>query len=609
MPAQLALNVKQMWQFIFQKPDWFRKVNAETVRADAYAGLTGATIVLPQGVAFAAIAGLPPEYGFYTAMVTPIVAALLGSSWHTVSGPTTAISALVFGALSGLYPVGSQEFLQAAVTLALFVGLIQMMLGLARLGTLVNYVSHSVMTGFIAGAALLIALSQVRHMLGLDLPRPEHIFQFLGALFSRLGETSMVSLLIALTALLTALLIKKYKPGWPNYLIALLIGTLVYLALGELAKDVSTIGEIGAVMPVFSLPPMQASYMQQLTSPALAIALVGLIEAMSVSRAIAMRSKQDIDANREFVGQGASNVVGSFFSCYPGSASFTRSGLNYEAGAKTPLSAIFAAVFLFLILLFVAPYFAYVPIPAMAGVIMIVAWKLIDRREIFHIVETSRSETAIAGITFAVSLLVDLEFSIYCGVILSVVLFMDRSSHPTLLIGSPDPSLPNRSFRSVKKNNLKHCPQLLVVGLDGPLFFGSVDSLRREFRKFELIYPTQTSMLFVVKGAGQIDLPAAELIIEEGIRRKERGGLLYIETKIDRTIKQFEKFHTTEHLGGNKIFLSKFEAISSAIEVMDLSICENCTARIFTDCPTFEKKKKLKNEQLEQLDEMDAEKR
>lgn len=370
---------------MFARPDWFSRVTPQSLRKDVFAGLTGATIVLPQGIAFASIAGLPPEYGFYTAMVPPVVAAFCGSSWHAVSGPTTAISALVFGTLAGLYTVGSPAFIEAAIVMALFVGIIQFVLGVVRLGSLVNFVSHSVMVGFITAAAVLIQISQIRHAFGLNLPRPEHLFEFIGVFISEIDHIDPAATLIAVTSLIVAIAVKALRPSWPNYLIALVAGTGLFLTMNGTGQQVATIGTINAVIPNFQLPALTSSHVRDLTSPAFAIALVGLLEAMSISRGIAMRSGQQVDTNREFIGQGASNIVGSLFHSYPSSASFTRSGVNYESGAETPLSAVFAAVFLLAILLFVSPVFVLVPIPAMAGVIMLVAWRLIDFPEIRRI--------------------------------------------------------------------------------------------------------------------------------------------------------------------------------------------------------------------------------
>ena len=573
---------------ISRPPDWVERITVANLRADALAGLTGATIVLPQAVAFAAIAGLPPEYGFYTAMVTPVVAAFFGSSWHAVSGPTTAISALVFGALSGLYEPGSPQFIRAAIELALLVGVFQLVFGLARLGTLVDFVSHSVMIGFTAGAAILIALSQLRHALGVSLPRPEEIAQFARAIPDAIPTTDWRSLLIAFVALATGIVIKRYMPRAPNYLIALVMGTAAGIALKAQENGVAVVGEIPSVTPEPMLPLVGFTDFSNLAPAAFAIALVGLLEAISVARAVALKSGQELDANREFNGQGMSNIVGSFFQCYPGSASFTRSGVNYEAGAATPLSAVFAALFLFVILLFVAPYFALVPIPAMAGIIMLVAYKLIDWNGLKHIFQTSKSETAVAFVTLGATILIDLEFSIYMGVLLSFVLFLNATARPTIIVGAPDPKAGNRAFREAATFGLGECPQFVFVRIDGPLYFGSVEHVRREFRRIERERPEQKHMLFVVKGVGEIDLSGAELLIAEAKRRARRGGSFHVQAKTPRTINKLSRFHVDEALPLHHIHLSKGDAINEIVPTLDMSVCATCDLRVFRECPSRE---------------------
>lgn len=571
-------------RLLFGVPDWASKVTWSTLRDDMLAAFTGATIVLPQGIAFAAIAGLPPEYGFYTAMITPIIAALFGSSWHTVSGPTTAISALVFAALAGGHAPGSPEFIQAVILLTFMVGIFQLILGIAHLGALVDFVSHSVMTGFITGAALLIGLSQLKHALGLELPRPEHLGEFLAGLWELAPQADNESIFIAVVSLLVGVLSKKYLPRWPNYILALLAGTALYFLLGGTDLDVKTVGVIPSVVPSFAMPAFSFGEMRDLASPAFAVAVVGLLEAMSISRAIGLRSGQDIDANREFTGQGLSNIAGSFFNCYPGSASLTRSGINYEAGAKTPLSAVFAALFLLVILLLVAKYFAYLPIPAMAGVIILVAWKLIDLKEIAHLFRTSKTESWIASVTFATSLLFDLEFAIYAGVLLSLALFLNKSSRPRLAIGAPDPATKTRKFSNAETNDLPECPQLVMARIDGPLYFGSVEFVRRKLRQIEYDRPDQIHMVLIVKGIGEIDLPGGDLLIEEAKRRHKRGGSFHLQTTTPRTINKLGRFQVLKALTKHHIHLSKGEAIAEIVPMLDDDICANCTARIFHEC-------------------------
>ena len=268
-------------------------------------------------------------------MVTPVVAALTGSSWHSVSGPTTAISALVFGALAGSLAPGSPEFISAAIALTLLVGVFQLVLGLARFGGLVDFVSHSVMTGFVTAAALLIGLSQVRHALGIDLPRPDHILAYLTALRDNLPETDWRALLVAATAFCVALGIKRVRPLWPNYLIALALATAISLPL---QPGLATIGAIESILPRFALPDVTPSFLQDYTTGAIAIAMVGLLEAMSIARALSMKSGQMIDGNREFVGQGLSNIRRKLFSLLSGLCQFHT--LRCQSGCGSPNTAI-----------------------------------------------------------------------------------------------------------------------------------------------------------------------------------------------------------------------------------------------------------------------------
>ena len=528
------INPRPSW------PAWFPLVTGRNLRDDFFAGLTGAPIVLSQGIAFAVIAGLPPIYGFYTTMEPSIIASLFGSSWYTVSGPTIAIPAMVYGAFAKIYPLNGPEFIQAAILLTLMMGLIQLAFAGLRLGSIVSFALPSVMTGFIAGAGVLMLLSQIDKALEIKLPRPEEFMDFFPALIHLAPSLDPIATVIALASIATTILCKRWWAAAPGYVIALAVGTGIYLLLGPLAAGhVHMSGKITGFLPPFAVPALDP---KQLSKPALvsfAVALVGLLQTITITRAVTAKSGQEMNANREFSGQGLSNVVGSFFSAYPNSGSIARSVLNFEAGAKTAFSNIFGVVLLALILLFFSDVFAYVPIPAMAGVIMVVAFRLIDLREVMRVLKDSKAEAAIFSITFISSLLVDMEFAIYCGVILSILIFLDRSTRPRVSVGLPDPSLRGRSFRPAAETGEQPCPQLAVACLDGPLFFGSADAIRREFRRIEREYPSQSHLVFNIRGVGQIDLAAAELLIEEAKRRKLRGGALYVQTKIPRTSGNF----------------------------------------------------------------------
>ncbi|MDH4285392.1 MAG: SulP family inorganic anion transporter, partial [Gallionellaceae bacterium] len=373
-------------------------------------------IVLPQGVAFATIAGMPPEYGLYAAMVPAVIAALFGSSWHLVSGPTTAVSIAVFAAMSPLAEPGSPQFISMVLTLTFMTGLFQLILGLARMGVLVNFISHTVVIGFTAGAALLIASSQIKNFFGLDIARGAPFYVVIEQLALQFDHINLYVTSVGLITLAAGVLSKKLSPRLPYMIVAMVIGSLAaYLInaeFGEAATRIKTVGALSASFLPLSMPDFSHSTIRQVIFPALVVTMLALTEAVSISRAIAIKSEQRIDGNQEFIGQGLSNLFGSFFSSYTSCGSFNRSGVNYAAGAKTPLATVFASIFLLLILLLVAPLAAYLPTAAMAGILFLVAWGLIDFHHIASIGKTSRTETVVLWVTL-LGTLVDLEKGIF----------------------------------------------------------------------------------------------------------------------------------------------------------------------------------------------------
>jgi SulP family sulfate permease len=412
--------------------NWWPLVNNTTLKADAFAGLTNAVVVLPQSVAFAIIAGLPPVYGLYTAMVIPLVAALFGSSFHLISGPTTAISIVIFSTLSQIAQPGTVDYIELVLVLTFLAGVIQLLMGLAKLGSLVQYVSHSVIVGFTTGAAILIGTSQLPHALGLNFPISLTFTEKWQYLFSQISDSNINVVVISGLTLATAALLRILLPKSPYLIIAMFVGGLVnYLLDGEI-NDVETIGEISGSIPRFHIPLLTFSNITLLAPKAFAIALLGLIEAVAIARSIALKSHQKLDGSQEFIGQGLSNIVGSLFSSYAGSGSFTRSGLNYQSGAKTPLSAVFAAVSLLLILLIVAPFIAYLPIPAIGGIILLVAINLIDLKEIKRVANESKSEFTVLLVTLLSTLFFHLEYAIYIGVIMSFIFQLLKKAYSNI---------------------------------------------------------------------------------------------------------------------------------------------------------------------------------
>ena len=568
---------------------WWPLLNRQTLRADAIAGLTGGMVLVPQGVAFATIAGMPPEYGLYAAMLPAIVAALWGSSWHLVSGPTTAISIVVFATMSPLAAPGSAAYVGLVLTLTLLVGIFQLALGLLRLGTLVNFVSHTVVVGFTTGAAVLIAASQASNFFGIPIGRGASIWQVLHGLLHQLGQINPFITGVALVTVACSLLVRRWWPRFPHMIAALLAGSLLAALLNHWFGATRTgIGSIGALtigLPPLSHPDLAPETIQKLVPIAMAVALLALTEAVSISRAVALRSGQRIDGNQEFIGQGLSNLAGAFFSGYASSGSFNRSGLNYDAGARTPLAAILSAVFLLLIMLFLAPLAAYLPLPAMAGILFVVAWGLVDRKQIAEIFHASRAETTVLLATFLATLTLDLEFAIYIGVLLSLMLYLNRTSRPPL--EDVKPADPQHILGFSTDTGLPDCPQLKIVRLNGSIFFGAVNHLQEALQMIDQRNPAHRHVLLVASGINFVDLAGAHLLAQEARRRRAMGGALYLFNLKSEPMQMLRRSGTFDEIGADNFFKLGDDVFDVLYRRLNAAICSTCTVRIFHPCKSL----------------------
>ncbi len=580
MAIQLKIKAEDIFPFL----KWKNEVNRDTLQADFLAGLTGAVIVLPQGVAFAMIAGLPPIYGLYTAMVAPVIAGLFGSSKHLVSGPNTPISLIVFAAVSKFAMPMTDTFIGMAFVLAFIAGIIQLVMGIGRLGSLVSFVSHTVIVGFTTGAATLILTSQAKNFLGITVAANATFLDTWLRVVDQIDDTNWYVFAVAITTLFVAIMTKKLAPRLPHMLVAMIFGSILAAYLGGEYVGIKFVGAIPSALPTPSVPPLSYSNIQKLMPNAVAVALMGLIQSIAIGRSIAQKSKQRIDANQEFIGQGLSNIVGSFFSCFASSGSFTRSGINYESGAKTPLTAVFSAFFLMNIVLFIAPYAVYLPLPSIAAVIILVAWGLIDFDYMRHVRMASKRDNAVGIATFLSTLFLDLEFAIFVGVIMSLFFFLQGTSHPHIAVMAPDQDHPRRQLINTnRKRGLKECPQLKIVRLDGSLFFGSIEHIASFFQKIRDDESNKYALL-LANGINRIDFDGAEWLAEESKAWKERGGGLYIAglKVIAQDVLIDGGF--LEVIGEEYFYVSKTDAIALIYEKLDPSVCKTCTARVFHEC-------------------------
>lgn len=543
---------------------WVHRVDGHSLRNDLLAGLTGAFIVLPQGVAYALIAGMPPEYGLYTAIVTSIIASLFGSSWHLVSGPAAAISIVVFGVVSGVTSPESPDFIPLTLTLTFLVGLFQLCLGLLRFGALVNFISHTVIIGFTAGAAILIATSQLKHVLGINVESASSFYATLVQIGSNLNNTNLYALGIGFFSLLTAYLFKRWFPRLPNMLMAMAAGTLLCFVLSGQSHGVALLGAIPGHLPPLSFFDIQFDAVGKLGTGALAVAIIALIEAVSIGRAIALKSGQRVDGNQEFIGQGLSNTIGSFFSCFAGSGSFTRSGVNYDAGARTPLAAVFAAILLAIIMVAIPEITAWLPMPVMGGIVTLIAWNLIDLKHIAQIVRVSREEAGILFATFSATLIFPLEFAIYAGVILSIALFLRHSARPKLVTVVPIPYRAGTPLRSAERHQLQECDKVKILRLDGELFFGSVSHIQNEIQ-WLAGHQQFDHLLLVGSGINYIDLTGAEMLAEESRRLKEIGICLHLSNFKGTVLSVLENAGLIEDIGRQYIYPSHHVALRNIL--------------------------------------------
>jgi sulfate permease, SulP family len=577
-----ALQLHKVFPFL----RWWPQVDREASRADLLAGFTGAVLALPQSIAFALLAGLPPQYGLYTAMVPPLLSALFGSSFHMVTGPTNAVAILLLLSLSPIAVPGSTEYLALVLTITFLTGLFQFVMGLARLGTLVNFISNTVIVGFSAGAAILIAATQIKGFFGLSIPADASFVETLRQFALQLDRINPYVTAVGIFTLLCGVAAKRYLPQVPYMISATVLGTLfawlLDLYFGAAMTGIKTVGLLPSSLPPLSHPDLSLDTIRRALPVAVANTILALALAVGVGRSLGMKTGQRIDTNQEFIGQGLSNIVGSFFSCYPSAGSFNRSAANYEAGARTPMATVYSCVFLVAIVLLVAPLAAYLPIASMAAILFMVAYNLIDVRRIWFIVATSRLEAAVMLVTFLAALFANLEIAIFAGVILSLMLFLNQAARPGIRDVKPD--LRGGSFHFDADTGLPDCPQLKMLRVNGSIFFGAVDHVEQAFHQVDDANPQQKHLLIAASGINFVDIPGAEMLAREAKRRRALGGGLYFYFVKDAVYELLAKGKYLKEIGEQNLFSPKSDTIATLYPQLDSEICRNCTARIFPQC-------------------------
>lgn len=570
---------------------WVGEIDRSTLRADGLAGLLGAVLVLPQGIAFATLAGLPPQVGLATAILPCIVAALFGSSRHVMSGPTNALSLALFAMLAPLAQPGSPGYVELAFAVTLLVGLMQTAVALLRLGSVAHFISPSALLGFTGGAALLIAVHALKDGLGLAGIDAHGAASVLAAVASRLGEVQAGAPSVAVATVATALVLRRLAPRWPALLIALAAGTALAAVINAGAfglAPVATVGTIPAPWPVPHWPSVDWRTLPELFGLAAALTLVALAQSVSIAKAVAARSGQRIDTNREFLGQGLANLAGGLTSCYASSGSLNRSIPNLEAGARTPLSAVFSAGWLLLLVLASAPLLALIPLAAIAGLLGVVAASLLDWPRWRELRRLSGVEFGAALATLVATVTLRLEVAILLGSLLSLGAYLQRSSRPAMrTMGfDADASVAARPFVVLDGHPgaRPECPQLKLLRMEGEVYFGAAAHVSDSLHALRAAPGAAKHLLVMSKSMNFIDPAGLQLWADELRERRAAGGDLYFHRPRPDVLALWERGGFLDALGRDHVFADKASAIATIVPRLDDAGCAACRVRLFREC-------------------------
>ncbi len=549
-------TTQPVWYRLFPFLSWMGELRQGAhLRADIFAGITVALVLTPQSMAYAQLAGLPPHFGLYAALWPPIIAALFGSSHQLTTGPVAVVSLMTATALAPLASVGSDGFLAYAVLLALLIGLFQLGLGLLRLGVLVDLLSHPVVLGFTNAVALIIASSQLGKIFGITVANGEQHYETIwNTLVAALTQTHGLTLAMALLAFVIMFSLIKYAPKVPSVLVAVSITTAISALTGFAEAGGAVVGAIPAGLPEFSIPTLDWEIIGQLLSSAVVIALVGFMEAISIAKAMATRTRQRLNANQELIGQGLGNIASGLFSGYPVSGSFSRSAININAGAVTGFSSIVAGLAVAVTLLWLTPHLYHLPQATLAVVIVMAVIRLIKINPFFHIWKVQRHDGIVALVTFVLTLLLapHLDYGIMAGVGLSLILFLYRTMRPRFSILS---RYSDGTLRDMQIYDLPTSDRIAIIRYDGALYFANAGFFEDQVLAVEAANPKLRFIIIDGGGITQIDATGEETL-HHLINRLHDAGIEVLMARSKKQIVDTLRYNDglMERLGEERIF-------------------------------------------------------
>ena len=552
----------------------------EILRADLIAGLTVALVLVPQSMAYAQLAGLPPYYGLYAAFLPGIVAALFGSSRQLATGPVAVVSLLTASALEPIAGANPELYIAYAIMLALMVGIFQIALGLLRLGVLVNFLSHPVVTGFTNAAAIIIGTSQLGKLFGVSGEKAEHTYETVfNTLVEASSATHLETMLMAIVALGIMIAMKRWIPRAPNVLVAVVVTTLGSWLIGFEQMGGAVVGKIPEGLPPMAIPTLDFQTMGQLLSVTVAIALIGFMEAISIAKAMAASTRQRLDANQELVGQGLGNIISALSQGYAVSGSFSRSAVNISAGARTGFSAVVTGVIVGITLLWLTPLLYHLPQATLAAVIIMAVINLVKIEPILHAWKVQRHDAAVALITFVLTIIwaPHLDKGIMVGVLLSLALFLYRSMAPRIAVLSRDP---DGSLRDAEVRKLETCRNISLIRFDGSLYFANTGYFEDKILERVALKPDLKFVIIDAEGINSIDSTGEEMLGMLTERLREAGVELIFARAKKQLWDTFERTGLMDKLGRDHMFALRTQAFNYAWDKLGDNHAETCPLRV-----------------------------
>ncbi len=571
---------------------WFRDYGKASLSRDIIAGVTVAAVYVPQAMAYALLAGMPPITGLYTAFIATIVAAIFGSSRFLGTGPvamTCLLSASVLYSLN-LEPK-SEEWIAYMGLLALMVGVVRIAVGAFKLGFIVELISNSVVIGFTAAGALVIALSQFKHLFGFSVVNTTHIFTILSDIIKKIDMTNPYTLGIGVLAYAIIWGSRKISKYMPGALIAVIVTSLLTMVLGLQNKGVAIVGTVPQGLPDPTLPPFDLQTMSKMWGGALVVAFFGLIEAVAIAKTLAIKTGDKWNPNQELVGQGLANVAVAFFKGFPAGGSFSRSSLNYALGAKSPLASVITGSLVGVTLFLLAPAFYYLPKATLSAIVLSAVINLIRPQDIWKLYRINKTDGAVAGITFASVFFMDLWVAITLGVLLSLGTFVYRTMYPRIVVLSREPE--SGTFVNAEKRSLPECPQILYIRPNMSIYFGNAQYVydyivnkARDRLKWGLKY-----VLLDMEAVNYIDATGSETVMRLIRTLRDLGVELAFANIGCDVYPLLENAGIDKEVRTELVFDSKGQSIVELFKNIDHEFCSKvCDRVVFRECLSVKEK-------------------